>query len=97
MRGGDRLTTTATITVDELYDLEDDPHEIANLAEEPGYEDMVNRFVEKLKKFQERPATRGGTSGFTSRTHLAEREQRRKCRGVISTGIDRYRQEGTLK
>jgi N-sulfoglucosamine sulfohydrolase len=37
----------------ELYDLEADPHEVVNLAEEPEYEDMVAAFVEKLKRFQE--------------------------------------------
>jgi len=38
----------------ELYDLEADPDEIANLAEHAAYQDMVHSFIEKLKEFQQR-------------------------------------------
>jgi len=37
----------------ELYDLETDPDEIANLAERSEYAGMVEEFIGKLKKFQE--------------------------------------------
>ena len=37
----------------ELYDLEADPDEVANLAEQSQYERMVGGFVEKLKEIQE--------------------------------------------
>ncbi len=36
----------------ELYDLENDPNEIENLAAKPEYKEMVDGFCEKLKKFQ---------------------------------------------
>ena len=36
----------------ELYDLENDPNEIENLAEKPEYAQMVEGFCEKLKTFQ---------------------------------------------
>ena len=37
----------------ELYDLESDPEEINNLADKMEYQDMVDDFSAKLKKFQE--------------------------------------------
>jgi N-sulfoglucosamine sulfohydrolase len=37
----------------ELYDLEADPNEVANLAEKPEHRGTVEAFCEKLKKFQE--------------------------------------------
>lgn len=36
----------------ELYDLENDPDEIVNLAGRSEYEEMVRSFIEKLKRFQ---------------------------------------------
>jgi len=33
---------------DELYDLEEDPHEITNLAQDPSYEDVKRRLVDAL-------------------------------------------------
>jgi N-sulfoglucosamine sulfohydrolase len=36
----------------ELYDLENDPHELVNLSEKEEFKDIVNGFCEKLKKFQ---------------------------------------------
>lgn len=36
----------------ELYDLDNDPNEVDNLSEKPEYEDMVEEFCEKMKKFQ---------------------------------------------
>ncbi|MCK4514370.1 MAG: sulfatase-like hydrolase/transferase, partial [Spirochaetaceae bacterium] len=36
----------------ELYDLETDPNEVQNLAEQPEHVAMVEAFVEKLKAFQ---------------------------------------------
>jgi len=36
----------------ELYDLESDPNEVVNLAQEPQYAEMTQAFVEKLKAFQ---------------------------------------------
>jgi len=38
----------------ELYDLENDPNEIVNLAEKEEYKEMVNMFIEKLKQFQKK-------------------------------------------
>jgi len=40
----------------ELYDLENDPHEVENLADRPEHESTVASFVEKLKTFQEETA-----------------------------------------
>ncbi|MCA1809602.1 MAG: sulfatase [Kiritimatiellia bacterium] len=37
----------------ELYDLETDPNETANLAGRPDYREMVEQFSEKIKKFQQ--------------------------------------------
>lgn len=36
----------------ELYDLESDPDEVENLADDPKYQELVDSFVEKLKRFQ---------------------------------------------
>ena len=36
----------------ELYDLEQDPDEIVNLAEKPEYASLVDEFADKLKEFQ---------------------------------------------
>jgi len=36
----------------ELFDLEQDPNEAVNLAEEPGYASLVEEFCGKLQKFQ---------------------------------------------
>ncbi len=38
----------------ELYDLETDPNEVENLAERSEYGELVSRFIDKLKTFQER-------------------------------------------
>jgi len=38
----------------ELYDLEQDPHEIHNLADRPEYAGLVAEFCERLRTFQER-------------------------------------------
>jgi N-sulfoglucosamine sulfohydrolase len=38
----------------ELYDLEVDPDETNNLADNPEYADMIDTMCEKLKAFQER-------------------------------------------
>ena len=38
----------------ELYDLQDDPHEVRNLADDPGYRDELERLKAKLKAFQKR-------------------------------------------
>ncbi len=38
----------------ELYDLEQDPDELVNLAEKPQYSGLVDEFCEKLRAFQER-------------------------------------------
>ena len=38
----------------ELYDLENDPHEIDNLATDVRYEDVLKTMQAKLKKFQQR-------------------------------------------
>ena len=59
LRGG--LDHFGTRTIDayvhrarfELYDLEADPDELANLAGEPEYGEMVEVFCEKLKAFQQ--------------------------------------------
>jgi N-sulfoglucosamine sulfohydrolase len=37
----------------ELYDLENDPNEIDNLACKPEYQSLVDEFSAKLRKFQE--------------------------------------------
>lgn len=37
----------------ELYDIENDPNEIDNLAVKPEYKDMVEKFSAKIRKFQE--------------------------------------------
>jgi N-sulfoglucosamine sulfohydrolase len=37
----------------ELYDLEKDPDEVINLAEEPAYREKIKEFCEKVKQFQE--------------------------------------------
>ncbi len=37
----------------ELYDLEADPNEVENLAERCEHQDLVRRFIDKLKAFQE--------------------------------------------
>ncbi|MFC1454088.1 sulfatase [Verrucomicrobiota bacterium] len=36
----------------ELYDLDNDPNEITNLADDPHHRDMVNEFCDKIKTFQ---------------------------------------------
>ncbi|MFH1717818.1 MAG: sulfatase-like hydrolase/transferase [Planctomycetota bacterium] len=36
----------------ELYDLENDPHEVNNLAENPKYEEVLTRLQARLKEFQ---------------------------------------------
>lgn len=36
----------------ELYDLNEDPHELRNVATEPAYEDVFNDLKERLRKFQ---------------------------------------------
>lgn len=38
----------------ELYDLENDPHEIKNLADDPKHKDTLSRLQTKLKEFQKR-------------------------------------------
>lgn len=38
----------------ELYDLEHDPHEVRNLAEDPDHAGVLNALKEKLKQFQRR-------------------------------------------
>lgn len=37
----------------ELYDLEQDPDEVTNLAGRPEYAEMVDAFCAKLRQFQE--------------------------------------------
>jgi len=37
----------------ELYDLQNDPHEVVNLADDPKYRDKLNEMKAKLKAFQE--------------------------------------------
>lgn len=37
----------------ELYDLEEDPHEVNNLAENPAWSSVMSGLIEKLKGFQE--------------------------------------------
>jgi len=57
----DKLESFGTRTVDayvhrprfELYDLEADPNEIVNLSGKSEYSEMVNTFINKLKRFQE--------------------------------------------
>ncbi len=57
----ERLEHFGTRTVDayiqrprfELYDLETDPGEVVNLAEDPQYDGMMKAFAQKLKAFQE--------------------------------------------
>ncbi len=36
----------------EFFDLEKDPHEIVNLAENPEYKDLLEKYVSKIKSFQ---------------------------------------------
>ena len=56
----DGLTHFGARTVDayihrprfELYDLEEDPDEIENLADQPEYRELVDFFCERLKEFQ---------------------------------------------
>lgn len=38
----------------ELYDLENDPHEVENLADNPGHQRVLNELKSKLKTFQKR-------------------------------------------
>lgn len=38
----------------ELYDLESDPNEIVNIADNPECSDLVQSFIAKLKGFQQR-------------------------------------------
>jgi len=38
----------------ELYDLETDPHEVNNLADDPGHAETLTRLKQKLRAFQER-------------------------------------------
>lgn len=38
----------------ELYDLQNDPHEVVNLADDPKYRDKLNEMKAKLKAFQKR-------------------------------------------
>ena len=38
----------------ELYDLEIDPHEVKNLADDPQYKDKLEEMKTKLKAFQKR-------------------------------------------
>jgi N-sulfoglucosamine sulfohydrolase len=37
----------------ELYDLEEDPDEVVNLADRPEYEELVEEFCAKIRQFQE--------------------------------------------
>jgi N-sulfoglucosamine sulfohydrolase len=38
----------------ELYDLQNDPHEISNLADNPNYAEILQELKQKLRKFQQR-------------------------------------------
>ncbi len=38
----------------ELYDLQNDPHEVVNLADDPKYQDKLNEMKARLKAFQKR-------------------------------------------
>jgi N-sulfoglucosamine sulfohydrolase len=38
----------------ELYDLQSDPHEVVNLADDPKYQDKLNEMKARLKAFQKR-------------------------------------------
>jgi N-sulfoglucosamine sulfohydrolase len=38
----------------ELYDLENDPHEVVNLADDPGHAGVLKEYQARLKDFQER-------------------------------------------
>lgn len=38
----------------ELYDIENDPDEVNNLADDPGYASILEELKNKLKAFQER-------------------------------------------
>jgi N-sulfoglucosamine sulfohydrolase len=36
----------------ELYDLESDPDEVVNLADKPEYQELIDSFCAKIKRFQ---------------------------------------------
>jgi N-sulfoglucosamine sulfohydrolase len=40
----------------ELYDLQEDPDEVVNLAERPEYAALVDEFCQKIRRFQEQTA-----------------------------------------
>ncbi len=59
LKGPQQLLTAKERPVDELYDCEDDPFEINNLAEDPKYQTVLKRMRNELERWRDKIGDKG--------------------------------------
>lgn len=78
----------ATRPVEELYDLEADPHEVKNLAKDPAHEKTLQALRAKLDQWIESSGDRGALPEPTEVTEAARADSRRRFdEAMIARGI----------